>query len=130
VENGDKPEFALPASENDLPKPVEKLSTYPHHPWITGEFAGMMGRGPPALRCPSTPPRIVPISPTRCPRIIHNVGELSTETGRLSPALVESVVLQFAHPLVKRMRTYYASARGRDDQNSGNRLSTAPVLHK
>lgn len=130
VESGDNREFAVYTDGNDLPKAVEELSTYPHRPWITVEFAGRVGRARRSLRSSSTPPRIIPISPTRCPRIIPIVGELSTEMGRLSPCVVESNVLHSTSPLVKRRRTYYASARGRDDQNSDEQLSTAPVVHK
>jgi len=97
----DNPIFAVVQSKNDVPKPVEELSTYPHRPWITRKFAGIVGMACRALRCPSTARRAIPISPPRCPRIIHNVGDLSTEKGRLSPEGVESPVLRFPHTLVE-----------------------------
>jgi hypothetical protein len=115
VESGDNPHFAAWDWKNQLPKSVEELSTYPHAPWITAEFAAELGRGDASLRHLSTGAGIVPISPTRCARIIHKVGGLSTENGRLSPADVERDVLVSAHTLVKESRTYYASVWGDAD---------------
>lgn len=97
----DNPVFAVVVSRNDIPKPVEELSTYPHRPWITHTFAAIVGMARRVLRRPSTAGRAILISPTRCPRIIHNVSDLSTENGRLSPASVESPVLRFPHTLVE-----------------------------
>ncbi len=85
--------FAVRASKNDIPKPVERLSTYPQGSWITGLAAEIVGMTCRALRQSSTGLRFVPISPTSDTRIIHNVGDLSTEKRRLSPEDVESSVL-------------------------------------
>jgi hypothetical protein len=129
VDRGDNPEFAVWEDENDLPKPVEKLSTFPHPPWITAEFAKTLGRNGRALRLLFTSLPIIPISPTRFPRIIPKVGWLSPKKGRLSPYGVENDVLYSLHPLVKAMRTYYASAGRQLDQNRAVQLSTAPIIH-
>ena len=77
--------FAVSISKNAIRKSVEELSTYPHCRWITSKCAEIMGTERRVLRRASTGCRIAPISPTRCTRIIHNVGDLSTENGRLSP---------------------------------------------
>lgn len=110
VDTVENSSFATPARKNAIRKSVEELSTYPHRQWITGECAEIVGKERGALRRSSTATRIVPISPTRRTRIIHNVGDLSTKNGRLSPGSVESRVLPGSRTLVKWRRTYYAFA--------------------
>jgi len=51
--------------------------------------------------------------PPRRAQIIHIAGDLSTENGHLSPAVVETRVLPYARPLAKMRRTYYASVGDR-----------------
>ena len=108
VDNVENPAFAVSVRENGIRKSVEELSTYPHRRWITGKCAEIVGMERRALRRASTAGRIVPISPTRRTRIIHNVGDLSTENGWLSPGSVEISVLPLPRALVKWKRTYYA----------------------
>jgi hypothetical protein len=108
VEKVDNHAFGVSVRKNGIPKSVEELSTYAHSPWIIRKFAAIMGMKRPALRRPSPVGGTIPISPTRRTQIIHNVGDLSTETGRLSPEDVESNVLWRPRMLVKWTRTYYA----------------------
>ena len=108
VDNVDKPTFPAGVNKNGIPKPVEELSTYPHWSWITAGFDKILGMERSLLRRPSTGSRFAPISPTGFTRIIHNVGDLSTEKRRLSPEGVESSVLWSPYTLFKRTRTYYA----------------------
>lgn len=108
VDNVENSVFAVLIRENAIRKPVEKLSTYPHRRWITRGYAEIVGTEQRVLRRASTAGRIVPISPTRCARIIHTVGDLSTENSQLSPSGVESGVLAGLRALVKWRRTYYA----------------------
>ncbi len=101
VDSVDNSIFAASVSKNDIPKPVEELSTYPQGPWITAEFAESVGMECSPLRRPSTGVRFFPISLTHYARIIHNVGDLSTEKRRLSPEDVESLVLRSPRTLFK-----------------------------
>jgi hypothetical protein len=111
VDNVENSFFAVLIRKNAIRKSVEELSTYPHRRWITHRYAKIVGTERRALRRASTAGRILPISPTRCTRIIHNVSDLSTENGHLSPGGVESGVLLIPRALVKWRRTYYAFVR-------------------
>lgn len=115
----ENPVFAALVRKINIPKSVEELSTYPHSPWITRQFAEIVGIVHRPLRHLSTAGRAVPISPTHCTRIIHKVGDLSTENGRLSPEDVERHVLRFVYALVKWMRTYYAFKGGAARRTKG-----------
>jgi hypothetical protein len=111
VDSVDKRAIPRYTGRNRLPNSVEKLSTYPQPPWISRDFGRSVGMTRIVLRLLSTETETAPNSPTHCTRIIHKMGELSTENGGLSPCVVESDVLRSRGGLVKTSRTYYAFLR-------------------